>query len=83
MGRDRLRGFTTCDQLKAARTSWHPTHLWANVTGSGHAVLEVEEVYLVFSVETAARETSKEGLDQIKRNLSPVTVTNAVLTLEI
>lgn len=35
------------------------THPWANVTGSGHAVQEVEEECLVSSVETI--ETVKKG----------------------
>lgn len=51
---------TSCGKVKGAGASWFSTHLWASVTGSGHAVREVEEECLVSSLETVARGRREE-----------------------
>lgn len=76
-----------------ARAAGASTHLWANVTGSGHAVQEVEEECLVSSLETVARGRREEGdtwltrfAHELKKGFNPwkwFSGKSSVLTLEV
>lgn len=62
--------YTSC-RRQDSWWAWSSTHPWANVTGNGHAVQEVEEERLASSVETI--ETVRKGhvIDLYQRHLEP------------